>query len=91
MSVTAESLFREVFLPLYPEDAKSDLGRARSVDANPANNPTVLAHLDDAAAVFVANAPSALGLPAERARPRLQRRERASPVRSAHAARDAIA
>lgn len=65
MTVTAESLFREWFLPLYPEDAKSDLGRARSVDANPANNPALLAHLDDAAAVFAANAPVALGLPAE--------------------------
>lgn len=60
--ITAESLFRELFLPLYPEDAKSDLGRARSIDANPANNPSVLAHLDDAAAVFVVNAPVALGV-----------------------------
>jgi hypothetical protein len=65
MTVTAESLFREIFLPLYPEDARSDLGRARSMDANPAKNPAVLAHLDDAAAVFAANAPVALGLPAE--------------------------
>jgi hypothetical protein len=64
MSVTAETLFREWFLPLYPEDAKSDLGRARSMDANPAQNPTVLAHLDDAASVFAANAAVALGLPA---------------------------
>ena len=63
MSVTAETLFREWFLPMYPEDAKSDLGRARSIDANPANNPTVLAHLDDAAAVFAANAAVALGCP----------------------------
>ncbi len=65
MSVTPESLFREWFLPLYPEDAKSDLGRARSMDANPANNLTVLAHLDDAAAVFASNAAVALGLPSE--------------------------
>jgi hypothetical protein len=64
MTFTAESLFREWFLPLYPEDAKSDLGRARSVDANPANNLVVLSHLDDAAAVFAENAPVALGLPA---------------------------
>ena len=63
MSVTAESLFRDVFLPLYPEDAKSDLGRARTEDANPAGNPTVLAHLDDAARVFVEMAPVALGVP----------------------------
>src|SRR3954468_6216314 len=63
MSVTAESLFREVFLPLYPEDVRSDLGRARSEDANPAGNPTVLAHLGEAAAVFAANAPIVLGVP----------------------------
>jgi hypothetical protein len=62
MPVTAESLFRDVFLPLYPEDAKSDLGRARSIDANPAKNPSILAHLDDAAARFAGIAPSALGV-----------------------------
>lgn len=61
-NVTAESLFREYFLPLYPEDARSDLGRARSIDANPADNPAVLAHLGEAAAVFAANAPVALGM-----------------------------
>jgi len=64
MTVTAESLFREWFLPLYPEDAKSDLGRARSVDANPANNPAVLSHLGEAAAIFVAKAPEVLAVPA---------------------------
>ena len=60
---TAESLFREYFLPLYPEDARSDLGRTRSIDANPGNNPSVLAHLGEAAAVFAANAGVALGVP----------------------------
>lgn len=64
MPVTVEALFREIFLPLYPEDARSDLGRARSEDANPANNPNVLAHLDDAAHVFAQMAPTALGVPA---------------------------
>lgn len=59
---SAEELFREHFLPQYPEDAKSDLGRARSTDANPANNNAVLAHLGEAAAVFVALAPTALGI-----------------------------
>jgi hypothetical protein len=57
-----EALFRDVFLPLYPEDAKSDLDRVRREDANPANNASVLAHLDDAARVFVEMAPSAIGL-----------------------------
>lgn len=60
--ISAEDLFRDHFLPQYPEDAKGDLGRARTTDANPANNPTVLAHLGEAAAVFVALAPTALGI-----------------------------
>lgn len=63
MNVTAESLFRDYFLPLYPEDARSDLGRARSVDANPAKNPGLCAHLSDAAAVFAARAPVVLAVP----------------------------
>lgn len=62
MTVTAETLFRDVFLPLYPEDVKRDLARARAEDANPAANPTLPAHLDDAARVFVEMAPTALGL-----------------------------
>ncbi len=61
VSASAETLFREYFLPLYPEDAKQDLGRARATDANPANNPSVLAHLGEAADVFVKMAPSAIG------------------------------
>ncbi len=60
MTVTAESFFREYFLPLYPEDARSDLGHARTVDANPANNPSLLAHIGEAAAVFAVNAAAAL-------------------------------
>jgi hypothetical protein len=64
MPVTAEALFRDAFFPLYPEDAKSDLARARREDANPANNPSILAHLDDAARIFVENAPVVLQIPA---------------------------
>ena len=64
MTVTAESLFAELFLPLYPEDARSDLGRARSEDANPADNPNIVAHLDEAARIFVEMAPTALGVAA---------------------------
>jgi hypothetical protein len=63
--LAAESLFREVFLPLYPDDVRGDLGRARREDANPANNPGVLAHLDDAAEVFVRMAEAALGVSAD--------------------------
>lgn len=59
---TAESLFRDVFLPQYPEDARSDLGRARSTDANPGKNPSILGQISDAARIFVELAPTALGV-----------------------------
>src|SRR5262245_19045068 len=58
---TAEQLFESYFLPLYPEGAKTDLGRVRSEDANPANNASILAHLDEAAGVFVARATGLFG------------------------------
>jgi hypothetical protein len=58
---TAEQLFETYFLPLYPEDARADLAAARTTDANPASNPTVLAHLDDAASVFVQGATRLFG------------------------------
>ena len=53
---TAESIFRAHFFPLYPPDAQSDLVRARATDANPGKNPTITAHLAEAAEVFVARA-----------------------------------
>ncbi len=56
-----EELLSRYFLPLYPPDASADLARARSTDANPANNPSVLGHLDEAAQRFVANAPALFG------------------------------
>jgi hypothetical protein len=62
MSTTAETLFRDYFLPLYPEDARSDLGLARATDANPANNPSILARLDEIGETFAAIAPAALGV-----------------------------
>lgn len=62
MGITPASLFRDVFLPLYPEDAKSDLERARREDANPAKNPMLAAHLEDAARIFVGMAEATLGL-----------------------------
>lgn len=65
MAVSVEGLFRDVFLPLYPEDARRDLDRARREDRNPGNNPHVLSHLEDAAAVFVKMAPTVLGLDAD--------------------------
>ena len=51
----AEALFRTYVLPLYPAElaaGAADLRRARTEDANPANNPHILAHLEDAAAIF---------------------------------------
>lgn len=59
--VTAEMLFARAFLPLYPEDAARDLTAARRTDANPAANPSVTAHLAEAAAIFVEMAPVVLG------------------------------
>ena len=57
----AEQLFLRYFLPLYPPDAREDLARARAVDANPAGNPSVLAHMDDAANHFARNARALFG------------------------------
>jgi len=59
--VDAEELFVRYFLPLYPPDSRADLARARARDANPAGNPTIGAHLGDAARSFVANAPALFG------------------------------
>lgn len=65
MSHTAESLFSTFFLPLYPEGSATDLARLRSTDANPAGNPNILHQFRQAAEVFVAKAPEALGVPSE--------------------------
>ncbi len=63
---TAESLFRAYFWPLYPRDAQADLAAARATDANPAQNPSLLAHLDEAAHVFAARAGALFGADAGR-------------------------
>jgi hypothetical protein len=60
-SLTAERLFLDFFLPLYPEDAAKDLARARATDANPANNPALFAHLHEAASIFAGMAPALFG------------------------------
>jgi hypothetical protein len=59
--VNAEQIFLRYFLPLYPPDARADLARARSTDANLGRNPALIAHLDEAAERFVANAPALFG------------------------------
>src|SRR6185437_1466844 len=63
MAMTAAALFERSFLPYYPPDARADLARARAVDANPGKNPSILAQLDEAAAIFARLAPAALGAP----------------------------
>lgn len=55
---TAEAIFAQFLLPLYPP---GDLEAMRKTDANPGNNPSVLAHLADAANVFVAMHAKVLG------------------------------
>ncbi|MGH7293916.1 MAG: hypothetical protein ACRELB_03230 [Polyangiaceae bacterium] len=57
----AEELFVRFFLPLYPADARTDLARARAEDTNPGRNPSVTAHLTDAAEAFVHNAGALFG------------------------------
>jgi hypothetical protein len=59
--VDAEQLFVRWFLPVYPPDARADLARARTADANPGRNPSILAHLDEAADTFVRGAPALFG------------------------------
>src|SRR3954466_1946511 len=51
--LTAERLFERYFLPLYPEDARSDLQAARSADANPAKNPAIIGALGEIGETFV--------------------------------------
>ena len=59
--LTAAKLFERFFAPHYPDGALADLERARSTDANPAGNPSILAQIDHAAEVFARLAPEALG------------------------------
>ncbi|WP_437756055.1 hypothetical protein [Sorangium sp. So ce1389] len=61
--ITAAALFERFFAPHYPPDALADLASARSTDANPAGNPSILAQIEHAAEVFARLAPGALGVP----------------------------
>ena len=61
--LSSEALFRRFLAPVYPPDAIADLGRARTTDANPADNPHILAQLDEVAHVFARLAPAALEAP----------------------------
>jgi hypothetical protein len=60
--VNPEELFTRYFLPVYPPDSRADLARARAVDANPARNPSILAHVDEAAERFVLRARDLFGV-----------------------------
>jgi hypothetical protein len=59
----AAELFERFFAPVYPPDALADLAKARTTDANPAQNPSILGQIDHAAEVFARLAPEALGAP----------------------------
>ena len=59
-TLTAEALFEGYFAPFYPPEALADLGAARSIDANPAKNPSILAQIEHGAEVFARLAPEAL-------------------------------
>jgi hypothetical protein len=61
MPFNVEQLFTRFFLPLYPPDAAANLARARAADVNPAGNPAVLSHLDDAARRFADNGRALFG------------------------------
>ena len=61
---TAGALFEAYFRPLYPAEVRGDpaaIVASRTMDANPGNNPRLLAELDDTAEVFARVAPRALG------------------------------
>ncbi|NUP08513.1 MAG: hypothetical protein HOW73_20890 [Polyangiaceae bacterium] len=59
--LTAERLFREQFLPFYPQDPSLDV--IRRTDANPGGNPAIVQAIEETARVFAALAPEALARP----------------------------
>ena len=59
---SAKALFERYFLPLYPPELRGDLARARTTDANPAQNPRLVDAAQDIAEAFAKLAPEALGI-----------------------------
>lgn len=59
--LTPERIFERWLWPLYPEDVRADLAKARETDANPAQNPSILARFDEIADTFVKLAPGVFG------------------------------
>ncbi|TKD09718.1 hypothetical protein [Polyangium fumosum] len=60
---TAELLFARFFQPYYPKDVRFDLTKARTEDANPAGNATIVGQIEAIAETFAHLAPKALGAP----------------------------
>ncbi len=62
---TAKALFERYFLPLYPPELRGELAQARTTDANPAQNPRLLAAVQEIADAFSMLAPATLGVALE--------------------------
>jgi hypothetical protein len=60
---TAQTIFERYFLPLYPPDSRANLDAARTTDANPGDNPSILAQIGDIARTFAELAPAAFDEP----------------------------
>ena len=60
-ALTPETLFQTHVWPFYPSDVRADWPAARERDANPAKNPSILQHLEDAAGRFVTGARALFG------------------------------
>jgi hypothetical protein len=61
MLLTANDLFARFFWPHYPPDVRAAPDHFRDLDANPSRNPTLDAHLAEAAELFARQAPRLLG------------------------------
>jgi hypothetical protein len=57
----AQRWFEQWFFRHYPPDLRAKYHEIVAQDANPANNPTIDAHIEQAALMFVQNAPKLLG------------------------------
>jgi hypothetical protein len=58
-TLTPERLFERFFWPLYPEDARLDLAKARTTDANPGESSAIARALQEIADTFAMLAPQA--------------------------------
>jgi hypothetical protein len=58
----AQAWFERWFLPHYPPEVRREYHRWADEDVNPANNPSIAAHLTEGAELFARNAPALLGV-----------------------------